>query len=148
MLRRSHRLRAVAILICAASSSLAQNNNVHTSWLWHLHQPIYWPDKRFYDDHYENAWDSIQAQNAGRSEPNENLTNVFDLADRLNAYQQEPRTTLSNIGSYLNSGVQLNMSGALIENIQSLGAANQWYSPTWYQWNQEAHGWTTTGGKP
>src|SRR6202035_3108293 len=40
------------------------------------------------------------------------------------------------------------MSGALIENIQSLGAANQWYSSTWYQWNQQAHGWTTTGGKP
>src|ERR1700726_1734193 len=91
----------------------AQNHNVHTSWLWHLHQPIYWPDKRSYGDHYENAWDTIQAQNANRSEPNESLTTVFSLADRVNAYQQEPHDTLSSIGSYTNSGAQLNMSGAL-----------------------------------
>src|SRR5229473_8571305 len=50
--------------------------SVHTTWLWHLHQPIYWPDKRAGSDHYENAWDTIQAQNAQRSEPNESLTTV------------------------------------------------------------------------
>ena len=44
------------------------NTNVHTTWLWHLHQPVYWPDRRGYGaDHYENAWDTIQEQNAGRS---------------------------------------------------------------------------------
>ena len=51
--------------------------------LWHLHQPIYWPDKRAANDHYENAWDTIQAQNAGRSEPNEALTPVFSLAGAI-----------------------------------------------------------------
>lgn len=61
----------------AITSAQAQNHNVHTSWLWHLHQPIYWPDKRAANDHYENAWDTIQAQNTGRSEPNEALTPVF-----------------------------------------------------------------------
>jgi hypothetical protein len=127
----------------------AQNHNVHTSWLWHLHQPIYWPDKRSYGDHYENAWDTMQAQNANRSEPNESLTTVFSLADRVNAYQQEPHDTLSSIGSYTNSGAQLNMSGALMENVQSLAAAGQFgYSGNWYLSNQQARGWTTTGGKP
>src|ERR1051326_4148336 len=147
MPRRSHFLRGLAIIFFTASSLFAQNNSVHTSWLWHCNQPIYWPDKRSYDDHYENAYDTIQAQNGGRSEPNESLTTVFSLDDRKNVYQQEPHDTLSNIGSYTNSGVQLNMSGALMENVQSLGAHNQWYSPTWYQSNQQAHGWTTTGGK-
>ena len=122
---------------------------MHTSWLWHLHQPIYWPDKRAGSDHYENAWDTIQAQNNGRSEPNESLTTVFDLQDRIHAYQEEPKGTLSSIGSHTNSGAQVNMSGALMENIQSLGAAGQFgYTGNWYQNNQTARGWTTTGGKP
>src|SRR5205823_5480158 len=153
----SMNLRSRGLLVCAAlflltslaNSARAQNHNVHTSWLWHLHQPIYWPDKRAANDHYENAWDSIQAQNGGRSEPNEALTPVFSLSDRINAYQQQPRNTLSAIGNFTNSGAQVNMSGALMENVQSLGAAGQFgYSSTWYQWNAEARGWTTTGGKP
>src|SRR4051812_9397644 len=109
-----------ALLVCApvlfassAGRASAQNHNVHTSWLWHLHQPIYWPDKRGANDHYENAWDTIQAQYAGRPEPNEVLAPVFSLPDRVNAYQQQPRNTLSAIGNFLNSGAQVNMSGAL-----------------------------------
>ncbi len=114
-----------------------------------MHQPIYWPDKRAANDHYENAWDTIQAQNAGRSEPNESLTTVFSEADRVNAYQQEPMSTLSQIGSFTNSGAQVNMSGALMENVQSLGAAGQFgYQSNWYTSNQTARGWTTTGGEP
>ena len=38
--------------------------------LWHLHQPIYWPDERNYgNDHYENAWDTIQQQDGNRHLP-------------------------------------------------------------------------------
>ncbi len=149
-------LRSCVLSVCAAlllsalvNSARAQNHNVHTSWLWHLHQPIYWPDKRAANDHYENAWDSIQAQYAGRSEPNEALAPVFSLSDRVNAYQQQPHDTLSSIGNFTNSGAQVNMSGALMENVQSLAAAGQFgYSSTWYQSNAQARTWTTTGGKP
>ncbi len=137
------------LLVLCANRSSAQNSSVHTSWLWHLHQPIYWPDKRAANDHYENAWDTIQAQNANRSEPNESLSTVFSLSDRVNAYQQQPKNTLQAIGSFTNSGVQLNMSGALMENVQSLGAAGQFgYQSNWYTSNQTARGWTTTSGKP
>src|SRR3954463_3884190 len=159
MIRRSPRrlfhMRAIggiafaAVVLASAREARAQNSNVHTSWLWHLHQPIYWPDKRAGSDHYENARDTIQAQNASRSEPNESLTTVFSLSDRVNAYQQQPKNTLAAIGSFTNSGVQLNMSGALMENVQSLGAAGQFgYQGNWYTSNQTARGWTTTGGKP
>ena len=24
------------------------STNLHTTWLWHLHQPIYWPDRRIW----------------------------------------------------------------------------------------------------
>ncbi len=139
----------LGILTAAAPDAVAQNHNVHTSWLWHLHQPIYWPDKRAASDHYENAWDTIQAQNGGRPEPSEALTPIFSLSDRVNAYQAQPRNTLSAIGNFTNSGAQVNMSGALMENVQSLGAAGQFgYSGTWYQSNAQARTWTTTGGKP
>src|SRR6266478_2494510 len=117
-------LRSCVFFVCPAlllsglaNSARAQNHNVHTSWLWHLHQPIYWPDKRAANDHYENAWDSIQAQYGGRSEPNEALAPVFSLSDRVNAYQQQPHDTLSSIGNFTNSGAQVNMSGALMENV-------------------------------
>jgi Glycosyl hydrolase family 57 len=142
-------LITVSVWLAPSSRLAAQNHNVHTSWLWHLHQPIYWPDKRAGSDHYENAWDTIQAQNASRPEPNEALNPVFSLSDRVHAYQEQPHNTLAAIGNFTNSGAQVNMSGALMENVQSLGAAGQLgYSGTWYGSNQQARTWTTTGGKP
>src|SRR5579862_7501760 len=126
-----------------------QNTNVHTSFLWHLHQPIYWPDKRSSSDHYENAWDTIQAQNAGRSEPNETLNPIFGESDRVNAYQWGPSNTVSSITYLPKAGAQVNMSGALMENVQSLAAAGQLgYQSNWYQSNQNARSWSTSGGKP
>ena len=64
-----HALAALLFLSLAAAA-FATNTSVHTTWLWHLHQPVYWPDRRDYGvDHYENAWDTIQKQNAGRLHP-------------------------------------------------------------------------------
>src|SRR5207302_7091841 len=139
---------AIAALLPAVAH--AQNNtSIHTSWLWHLHQPIYWPEKRAGSDHYENAWDTIQAQGAGRSHPVEQVRGqVFDIDDRRAAYQCRPHDALASIGQYVKSGAQLNYSGALMENVQSLGAAGQLgYASNWYQSNKDAKGWTTSGGK-
>jgi len=126
-------------------------SNLHTTWLWHLHQPIYWPDRRDWGgDHYEAAWDTIQQQNAGRPHPSpEVLSSVFGVADRIAAYQSGPHDSLSTVLGYPNAGVQLNYSGALMENVQSLGANNQLgYAGNWNSYNQQARGWTTSGGKP
>ena len=69
-----------AIFLLRSTISFGQNHNVHTSFLWHLHQPIYWPDKRAATDHYENAWDTIQAQDGGRAHPSpEILRQVFRI---------------------------------------------------------------------
>jgi Fibronectin type III domain/Glycosyl hydrolase family 57 len=129
----------------------AASTSIHTTWLWHLHQPIYWPDRRDYGpDHYEAAWDTIQQQDAGRPHPSpEVLRNIFGLDDRINAYQGRPSAALSTISGYLNSGTQISYSGALMENVQSLGSAGQLgYGAGWYQGNRNARTWTTTGGKP
>jgi hypothetical protein len=131
---------------------MAQNTTgVHTTWLWHLHQPIYWPDRRNYGvDHYENAWDTIQQQNAGRLHPSpEVLNTIFGEADRVNVYQGEIETTLNSLLSYPNAGAQVNYSGALMENVQSLAAAGQLgYGSGWSNSFQTARSWTTSSGKP
>lgn len=127
------------------------NTNVHTTWLWHLHQPIYWPDRRDYGiDHYENAWDTIQQQNAGRPDPNpEVLSTIFGDADRVAAYQGEPGSVVGGLLGYANAGAQLNMSGALMENVQSLAGAGQLgYANGWNNENATARTWTTSSGKP
>src|SRR5437867_702048 len=74
-------------LTLISSLSLHASTNLHTTWLWHLHQPIYWPDRKASgSDHYEAAWDTIQQQDLGRSHPNpEVLRNIFGLDDRVNA---------------------------------------------------------------
>src|ERR1041385_7783282 len=87
-------------------------NSLHTTWLWHLHQPIYWPDARGYGtDHYEAAWDTIQKQDAGRPHPSpEVLRNIFGLDDRVNAYQWRPKNALGSISGYAKSGAQVSYS--------------------------------------
>ena len=113
------------------------STSVHTTWLWHLHQPIYWPDCRGYGtDHYEAAWDTIQLQDAGRQHPKPGvLRNIFGLDHRVNACQGRPSATLGAISSHLNSGAQVSYSGALMENVQSLGAS----------WSNLPAGLTTAG---
>jgi hypothetical protein len=139
-------------LLLSPVSLPAQNiTNVHTTWLWHLHQPIYWPDRRNYGvDHYENAWDTIQQQNASRPHPTpEVLSTIFGEADRVNVYQGEIETTLNSLLGYANAGAQVNYSGALMENVQSLAAAGQpGYGSGWSNSFRTARAWTTSRGKP
>ncbi len=148
----SRLLFACGSALCLLSPLAAPaSTSIHTTWLWHLHQPIYWPDDRGYGtDHYEAAWDTIQQQDAGRQHPKpEILRNIFGLDDRVNAYQGRPSAALGTIGSHLNSGAQISYSGALMENVQSLGAVGQLgYGTNWYAANRNARTWTTTGGKP
>jgi hypothetical protein len=147
-------LRVIRFGICCVLFALslplqADTTSVHTTWLWHLHQPIYWPDQRGGGDHYEAAWDTIQQQNAGRNHPSpEVLSQIFGLADRVAAYQSRPHDALNSVLGYPNAGAQVSFSGALMENVQSLGSNNQLgYAANWNSHNQQARGWMTSGGQ-
>ena len=142
---------AFQILILMPSALVANNTNVHTTWLWHLHQPIYWPDRAPANhggvDHYQNAWDTIQLGNAHPDDTS--LTTVFGAGDRIAAYQGGPSATVNGLRGYANAGAQVNMSGALMENVQSLAAAGQLgYGSGWNSGNATARTWTTSSGKP
>ena len=151
MKRLSVRASLYCLLLLPLISALAGTTGVHTTWLWHLHQPVYWPGQRNYGtDHYENAWDTIQQQNGGRLHPApEILSTIFGVGDRVAAYQSGPKNSIGNLLGYANAGTQVSYSGALIENVQSLAAAGQLgYGSGWNGANQTARGWTTSGGKP
>jgi len=144
-------LPLVWVAIASSAFAALAGDSLHTAWLWHLHQPIYWPDRRSgAGDRYEAAWDTIQQQGAGRPHPTpESLRNIFGLDDRVNAYQSRPKDALGDISGHLKSGAQVSFSGALMENVQSLGTAGQLgYTGTWFSANQTARGWATSGGKP
>jgi|HubBroStandDraft_3_1064219.scaffolds.fasta_scaffold368348_1 hypothetical protein len=71
------------------------NPNLRTTWLWHLHQPIDWPDHRDYG------------------------------TDRVNAYQGEPRFAVGGRLGCPNPGLQVNNSGAWLQNFVHLPAGQR-----------------------
>jgi len=140
-------MRTAAVLVLLAAAVPAGAEKLNYTYMWHLEQPIYWPDQQTSGaDRYERAWESIVR---GGAHPSNNLSSIFGLADRVAAYQYRPKDSIGSILGYSNAGAQVSYSGGLVENIQSLGAANQLgYSPGWYNDFRTARSWTTSGGKP
>jgi hypothetical protein len=119
---------------------------VHTTYLWHMHQPIYWPDESTGSPgEYEKAYETIQL---GHSESD--VFAIFNKDDRVHDYQEYPRDAIHSLLDLPDAGAQVSFAGALVENLFSLGD-NNWnggrYAPDWYRWYREARGWTTSGGR-
>ncbi|MFN0012343.1 MAG: hypothetical protein ACKVS8_11950 [Phycisphaerales bacterium] len=139
---------AAAVVVGVAACAAAAQQKLHFTYMWHMEQPIYWPDRQVSgEDRYELAWTSIQRKDAGALNPANNLREIFGIDDRRASYQYRMRDAINAIRSQPEAGAQISYSGGLIENISSLGTANQLgYSPGWYNWLREARGWSTTGG--
>lgn len=134
-------------LVLLTGSAVSHAENLHFSYLWHLEQPIYWPDQQVSgQDRYERAWESILRTDAGAPHPANNLREIFGKDDRVAVYQYRARDAVNAIRGYSEAGAQISYSGGLVENIFSLGTAGQLgYSSTWYSWLREARGWSTQG---
>jgi len=142
----------LTILFLFVSSFLYSGTSLHYVNHWHLHQPIYWPNKTraTTEDRKEVTAESINFKNydpwAGHPTPD--LSGIFGLDDRKAAYQWRPKDALSTITSYPEAGFTISYSGALIEGVKSLGNAYMLgYSPDWNSGFREARTWTTSGGK-
>ena len=136
---------ALVLFLMLLSLPLVAADGVHTTYLWHMHQPIYWPVESGYTPgRYEAAYETITT---GHSQNDE--FSIFNLDDRVAAYQWAPRNAVSSILDLPDAGAQLSFAGALIENLNSLGSAG-WnggrYAGNWYQDTRTAMGWTTSGG--
>jgi len=142
---------AAAGLACAAFVVVAKAQpKVQFTYLWHLEQPIYWPDRQATGfDRYERVNESRSHKAGGATHPENNLDEIFGSDDRKAVYQYRTRDSVNLIRWASKAGAQISYSGGLVENIMSLGGSNQLgYGPGWMNSIREARGWTTTGGKP
>ena len=128
----------IAVLACGAAAE-----KLHLTWLWHLEQPIYWPDAN--GTRYERAWQSIQRRDGGAAHPANDLRAIFGLDDRVAAYQWRPRDCVNAIRWSAEAGAQVTLSGGLVENIQSFAEAGGQlgYGTNWYGSWREARNWYT-----
>jgi hypothetical protein len=130
---------------------------VHTSYLWHLEQPNYWPEASVGNaNRYQLVKESQDLKVSGgnhysdnQDHPLNDLVQIFTNADRVAAYQYRCKDAVQSLLGLPEAGAQVNISGCLIENINSLAAANQWgYASGWQNNYVTARGWSTSGGKP
>ncbi|NOX46518.1 MAG: hypothetical protein GXO89_06020 [Chlorobi bacterium] len=130
---------------------------VHTTYLWHLQQPNYWPEQSQWDIyHYQTVQESqwLKDNNGnwysdGLQHPLNNLEEIFNKDDRKAVYQYRAKDAVQSLLGLADAGAQVSYSGCLIENINSLANANQWgYSPGWQNNFVTARNWQTSGGNP
>jgi hypothetical protein len=141
-------------LACGVVGALsAQAANVYVSRFWHNHQPIYWPEWNGNGSQTERvqfAWDSIvlkpgQTYGTGGGHPDNDLSAIFSVPDRVGSYQSVPRNSLAGLSSSL--GFAMSYSGSLMQNVKNLGANGQLgYGSGWWDGNREASGWTSPSG--
>ncbi len=138
-------LRTVAMFSLGAVCVAAP---VHTTYLWHLEQPIYWPAPSLIMPGYETAWESIQHRNAGAVHPENDVAQIFSYADRVAAYQNRPLASIVSMTG-VDAGAQVTYSGGLVRNVASLGAVNQLgYNPNWNTSFEQGRELLTSGGRP
>ncbi|MFH1312665.1 MAG: FlgD immunoglobulin-like domain containing protein [Candidatus Eisenbacteria bacterium] len=145
--RISKRILALALIAGVFSPGVQLAAPVHTTYLWHMHQPIYWPDgSTWTPSRYETAYETITL---GHSESD--VFSIFNKDDRVSDYQSYPRDAISSILDLPDAGAQMSFAAALIENVTSLADAG-WnggrYAPNWYNDYRTARSWTTSGGLP
>lgn len=131
--------------LLSAGPGTAAAAPIGTSYLWHMHQPVYWPDRSTSNPAtYEFAFETIT-----RGHSRSDVFGIFNSDDRVHDYQDYPKTALQSVLDLPDAGAQVSFAGALIQNVKSLGDAG-WnggrYAANWYQPYRDAMGWTTSGG--
>ncbi len=150
-------IKLLVIAIFLYSGLAAQN--VHTSYLWHMQQPNYWPERSkqnpnryqtvFESFNLKQSGDSWNLYSDGLSHPLNNLQEIFGKYDRVKAYQYGPKNSVQTLLGLPNGGAQVNYSGCLIENVNSLANAGAWgYYQGWENEFVQARDWKTSGGQP
>lgn len=90
-------MRALIPMLCLFAAA-ASGENLHFTYLWHMEQPIYWPDQQLpAPDRYERAWQSIQRTDGGAPHPADNLREILSKDDRVAAYQWRVRDCVNLI---------------------------------------------------
>ena len=146
------RMRTLCVVLLATATvwgppaAPAAAYKVYSTYLWHLQQPIYWPEKAAGLERYQFAYDSLGGSQTYPGHPQNQLADIFGLADRQAAYQFRCRDAVAAMNQP-DAGAQLSYAVSLIENVWSLGDHySLGYGPGWYTSIREAMGWRTTRG--
>jgi len=131
-----HKLSIIFVLLVLipATSTRAQEQ-IHVGFLWHMHQPIYYP--------YESVVQTAQLQRY--SFP---LLDVFN--SRFGPYNPWPRDAIQAGLGLSHLGAQVSFSGSLIENLNDLESAGI-NGGMWNNWSgayKQAVGWQTALANP
>ncbi|MDP8210454.1 MAG: dockerin type I domain-containing protein [Candidatus Stygibacter australis] len=123
------------IILLLIVTSLMADPKIYIAFLWHMHQPIYYPG--------ENA---LETDNAGHYD-----YSIEDIHNqRWGPYTTWPSDAVwmgINAG-FEHFGSQVSFSGSLIENLNTLQAGGNWNFSNWQSgWNGIA-GETTSLGNP
>jgi hypothetical protein len=137
---------ATALAVAALAPPPVVAAPIHTTYLWHMHQPIYWPDLSGWNGQaYEIAHETIQTGHSLNDE-----FSIFNSDDRVRDYQDYPKLALQSVLHLPDAGAQVSFAGSLVQNVKSLADAG-WnggrYAASWYQPYRDAMGWTTSGGR-
>jgi hypothetical protein len=124
-------LAAVATVSLVGASAHAEK--MQFGWLWHMHQPFYYPGETL-----------MQTQNANRYS-----FSVVDVHNqRFGPYTNWPRNAVQSGLSYGNLGAQVSLSGSLIQNLNNL-RDNNVNGGMWNNWQGayvQAKNWQTNQG--
>lgn len=112
---------AAAGLVLGVGAGTAAGNPIQVGFLWHMHQPIYFPGE-----------DVIQTHNAGHFS-----FSLFDVHNtRLGPYRNWPATAVGMMNELPHAGAQVSFSGSLIENLNTLQAGGIG-GGVWNNWTQD-----------
>jgi PKD repeat protein len=139
----------LALALAPLRAAGGDSTKVHTTYIWHMHQPIYWPKSTSGSGNgYEKAKDTMDNAGARGNHPSETLADIFGVDDRKAGYQYRMKDAVGGMGQANESGAQCTMSGSLMQNVKQLGD-NNWngYSSGWTA-NGQARTWKTPGNKP
>ncbi|HAZ13426.1 MAG: hypothetical protein A2X86_14620 [Bdellovibrionales bacterium GWA2_49_15] len=140
-------------------------SNVYLTYHWHLHQPIYWPEKHPTLERVQFAADSYDIKTSGGGffpgssvpHPQNNLATgdigsydpVFSIDDRIQVYQWGGRDSLRHLLNFPNGGASISYTGSLMDNINSWGKDSRMgYNSEWRNGYREASHWKTSAGHP
>jgi hypothetical protein len=130
------------------ASAPAGSYKVYSTYLWHLEQPNYWPEKVSWENRTTFAYEHLSGSPAYPGHPENNIAEIFGKDDRTAVYQYRARDTVNALRYLPDAGAQLSYSGGLIENVKSLGDHySTGYGPNWHSAIREGVQWTTSRGR-
>lgn len=110
----------------------AANPPIYIAFQWHLHQPIYQPGQSV-----------VESQNSGTF--SYNLYDIFN--SRSGPYTSWPSNAVNKMLSMSNAGVQVSLSGSLIENLNVMEANAKGFSGWKSSWNNMVSKKTSLGNQ-